>query len=367
MSATPDPWSADTAALLTRSLSHVVAARVVLPGPETIALEVEGGARLTFDESRSPRVMADVSVRVPTDPAQLARIDPRTGARLELDAGYVRPGGASDVHTIADLVLRSRPVSRPDDLMSIQAASDESLVIDGSPTVGVAFSTANTTTAIRDVLRMVFPALTPTVTSAVGPAIVQGPYEDRWDLIQDLADRIGARVFDDGMRGWHVDPAPVLGTAALDLAVGANGTITSSDAQLSRDEDWGNVVLLRYRWRDTSDVEHTIVAVRRVQTGAYAANVGNSKVLPFEREVATTQTEANAAAAALVARTVTRGRTLVVSAISAYWLRPGDTVNVTLPTGPTEQHLVVSVEFDLGNGLMSVTTRLPDNTGTIGA
>lgn len=363
---TTDPYSTDTPALLTRSLSHVVAARVVLPSGETITLDVQDG-RLGWDETRAPRVTAELGTKVPTDDALLGRIDPRTGARVEIDCGYARPDGTRDVHTIADLVLRSRPVSRPDDLMTIRAASDESLVIDGSPVVGAAFSTANTTTAIRDVLRAVFPTLTPVVTSAVGPAIAQGPYEDRWDLVQDLADRIGARVFDDGLRTWHVDPAPVLGASNLDLAVGANGTIVESDAELSRDDDWGNVVLLRYRWRDTSDVEHTITAVRRVTTGIYAANVGNSKILSFEREVATTQTEANAAAAALVARTVTRGRSFAITAVSAYWLRPGDTVNATLPAGPTEQHLVRAVDFDLKTGLMTVTTRLPDNAGTIGA
>lgn len=362
---TTDPYSSDTPALLTRSLSHVVAGRIVLP-TETITLDVQGG-RLSFDETRSPRVMlTGLECRIPTDPAVLSRIDPRTGARVELDLGYTRPGGAQDVHLIADLGLRTRPVARPADTMTLEAASDEALVIDGSPTVGAAFSTANTTTAIRDVLRAVFPALTPTVTAGVGPAIAQGPYDDRWDLVLDLSDRIGARTFDDGLRGWHIDPVPVLGTPNLDLSVGANGTIVDSEAGLGRDE-WANVVILRYRWRDTSDVEHTITATRRVQTGPYAATVGNSKIELVERDVATTQTEANAAAAALVARTVTRGRSLTVTAVSAYWLRPGDTVNVTLPTGPTEQHLVASVDFDLATGLMQVTTRLPDNTGTIGA
>lgn len=357
-------YADDTAGLLTRSLSHVVTARIVIAGGETITLDVQGW-RLSIDERRAPRFVANIDARVPTDAAQLLRIDPRTGARLELDVGYTRPGGTVDVHTIANLMLRRRPVTRPDDVMALEAHSDESLIIDGSPVVGAAFTNASTTGAITAVLAAVIPAVAPVVTTAVGPAITQGPYEDRWDLALDLADRIGARLYDDGLRTWRIDPAPVLGTSALDLAVGANGTITASQATIDRD-GWANVVLLRYRWRDTSDVEHTIVAVRRVTTGAYAATVGNSKIVVVEREVATTQTEANAAAAALVARYVTRGRSLTVSAVSAYWLRPGDTVNVTLPSGPTEQHLVVAVDFT-DDGLMQVTTRLPDNTGTIGA
>lgn len=361
-----DPWASDTPALLTRSLSHVVAARVVVAGAETIPLDVQRW-RLSFDETRAPRVMAFLDARVPTDDAQLARIDPRTGARLEVDLGYVRPGGAVDVHTIANLNLRRRPVSRPDDVMALEAHSDEALVIDNAAADGAAFSAASTSAAIVAALALAVPGagITPVVTTGAGPAVTQGPYEDRWDLVQDLADRIGGRLYDDGLRVWHLDPAPVLGTVDLELAVGINGTIVTSDADLSRDEFF-NQVLLRYRWRDTSDVEHTVKAVRRIQTGPYAAAGGNTKTMLVEREVSATQTEANAAAAALVARTVTRGRSLSVSAVSAYWLRPGMTVNVTLPAGPTEQHLVVSVEFN-DSGLMTVVTRLPDNTGTIGA
>lgn len=358
------PYADDTAGLLTKSLSHVVAARIVIAGGETITLDVQRWD-CSFDESHSPRVVVNLDARVPTDPALLARIDPRTGARLELDLGYVRPGGALDVHTIANLVLRSRPVARPDDVMALEAHSDESLVIDNAPCDGAAFSAASTTAAITAALVLALPGTAPTITASAGPAVAQGPYTDRWDLIVDLADRIGARVYDDGLRTWHIDPAPVLGTPNLDIAVGATGTIVSSAAQMGR-EEWANQVLLVYSWRDTSDVDHTIKSVRRITTGAYAAVAGNTKTLRVDREVATTQTEANAAAAALVARTVTRGRSLTVTAVSAYWLRPGDTVNVTLPTGPTEQHLVVSVVFD-DSGLMTVVTRLPDNTGTIGA
>lgn len=362
---TSDPWAADTPALLTATMGHIMAARLIV-GAETIVLDVQDW-RLGWDETRAPRVICTIDARVPTDPALLARIDPRTGARLEVDLGYTRPGGVQDVHTVANLGLRGRPVARPDDVMRLVGHSDEALVIDNADCDGAAFSAATTSAAIVAALALAVPGagITPVVTTSTGPAVTQGPYEDRWDLVQDLADRLGGKLFDDGLRVWHLDPAPVLAAPDLDLAVGTSGTIVESNADLSRD-DFYNQVLLFYRWRDTSDVEHTIKSVRRIQTGIYAASGGNTKTLRVEREIATTQTEANAAAAALVARTVTRGRALTVTAISAYWLRPGATVNVTLPTGPTEQHLVVSVEFT-SNGLMTVVTRLPDNTGTIGA
>lgn len=367
-----DPWSSDTPALLTRSLSHVVAGRIVLPGSETIPLDVEGG-RLSFDETRSPRVMLNgLTCRVPTDPALLARIDPRTGARLELDAGYTRPGGAQDVHTIADLGLRSRPVSRPDDVMTLDAAGDEALVIDAADTNNGLLTAASTTAGMTALIQQAIPGVVPTVTGPTGAALASEQYDDRWQFLTDLADRIGARVYDNGLRAWFIAPAPVLAAANLDLATGPNGTITRSDATITRDGDggsstWANYVYLIHEWTDSGGVDRRIVSTRRITTGAYAAVAPNVKILKVERTSSITQALADASAAALVARTVTRGRSLTVTAVSAYWLRPGDTVNVTLPTGPTEQHLVVSVDFDLGTGLMDVTTRLPDNTGTIGA
>lgn len=364
---TTDPYTGDTPDLLTRSLTHTMAARCVLPDGETFRLDVER-ARVGFDSTRAPRVIASLSCRVPTDDAQLSRIDPRTGARIEIDAGYIRPGGLRDIHPLVDLGLRRRPVARPDDTMELEAHSDEALVIDDAPRLGGAFTRSTTTGAITAMLTDVFGmGLTPTVTSTTGPAVTQGPYEDRWDLVLDLADRIGARVYDDGMRGWWIAPAPVLTTPTLLLQVGQYGTVPSSDSELSRDDEWANQVFLRYRWRDTSDVEHTISATRRITTGPYAAVAGNIKSRLIERAVSTTQAEANAAAASLVARTVTRGASLTLRAISAYWLRPGHTVTVQLPTGLAQDHLVESVEFDLLDGSMDVTTRLPDNTGTIGA
>lgn len=363
----PAPFASDTPDLLAAGpLTHIVRTSAVMPDGETIPLDLEGGT-LSFDETRSPRVIADnLLVKAFTDVAALGRVDPRTGCRLRIDAGYRRPDGTEDVQTIANLGLRSRPVSRPADTMPLSAQSDEALVIDNSPGVFLAFTRATTVLAIQVVVQAA--GLTPTwnVTAPAGPAVTQGPYEDYWDLTNDLADRIGAQVYDDGLRTWNITTAPVLAATAAELAVGAGGTITSSESGLDRDE-WANKVVLRYRWRDTSDVEHTIISTRRITSGPYAALPGNTKTLLVERSVSTTQAEADLAAAALVARTVTRGRSFTLSAVSAYWLRPGHTVLVTLPLGDPERHLVQSVRFDLVTGLMQVTTRLPDNTGTIGA
>lgn len=361
------PWSADTVDLITNTITHVTRAWVTSTTGELTPLDIEDGT-LTFDETRAPRVQATITCRFPDDAALLSRIDPRQNVRLRLDVGYQRPDGAEEVFQIGDLGLRSRRIERPADTMTLTAASDEALVIDGSPTATGTVTDASTTGAISAVLNQVL-TVTPVVDvgGPTGPAVSGVLFDDRWDAIVDLADRIEKQVFDDGMRTWHINSAPLLDDPALELTVGEGGTIIDSDSGVDRDEGWYNYVWLRYEWTDGSNVDHTIDGKRRITTGPYAATTGNIKVFKQVRNVATTQTEANSAGDALVARTVTRGRSFSLTAISAYWLRPGHTVDITLPLGDTEQHLVTAVAFDLRAGTMRVTTRLPDNTGTIGA
>lgn len=367
MTATPAPWAADTPSLLTELLTHVAAARIVTAAGDTVELDLVDG-RMSIDETRSPRYQASLTCRVPTDVAVLGRIDPRLGARLLVDVGYSRPDGTADVHTVADLALRTRNVTRPDNRMTLTAASDECLVIDAAYVATGQLTASNTLNAIATVIHQVLPSAAVSYTAAGGAAVDQQQADtDRWDTIQDLADQLEAQVYVDGARGWHIDVAPTLaGTPALTVADGARGTLIASEAGLDRD-DWANWVVIRYRWTSTSGTQLGALGSQRITSGPYAATVGNTKIAYFQRETPSINSLATQAAAALVKRMVTRGRSLRITAPSAYWLTPGDTITVDLPTGDPEPALVSAVEFDLLSGLMDVTTRLPDNTGTIGA
>jgi hypothetical protein len=324
--------------------------------------------KLSWDETRAPRVEATIVCRVPTEQATLDLIDPRTGVRVEISVGYLRPGGVADVQLVADLGLRSRRVSRPADTLTLVARSDEALLIDNAPSTGVTVNQPTTWQCVSYVIGLVLPAA-PIVWAGTtpGPAVNQAtPDADKWDLVNDLRDRIGTQVYDDGLRTWRIEDIAQLGTSVLDLKVGSNGTILTTDTGLDREEGWFNRVYLRYQW-ESAGVTQRVVAVRSITSGPFTAATGNVRCYREDRELVTTSTEATAAAAALVARMVTRGRTFSLRAIAAYWLRPGMTVTVTLPIGDPELHLVVSVEFDPVDGTMDVTTRLPDTSFTIGA
>jgi hypothetical protein len=367
-----DGGTADTASLAydwagTPGASQSIESDPTIPSA-VVPLSVKGGT-VTFDETRSPRAEArGIVCAVPADQGTLDSIDPRTGARLAIDAGYTRPDGLVDVNPLVDLVLRDRPVSRPDDTMTVSGQGDESLIIDNAPSSGGALNATTTVAGIQAVVRLIFPNVAVANPGALsGPAVAQTPIGDKHDLLTDLSDRIEARTYDDGLRNWKTEAMPVLTTPALALAVGVDGTIIGSDTALSRDDGFYNRVFITYEWTDASDVQHRTTAVRSITSGPYAARIGNVRTLELKRDVAATQTEANAAAAAMVKRTVTRGRSFTIRAVSAYWLRPGMTVSVKLPLGDAEEHLVSTVAFDLASGTMTVTTRLPDGSYTIGA
>jgi hypothetical protein len=361
------PFAEDTPQLLTRSHTQVVTATLTLPDATTIPLTLTGGT-LTSAEDTAPRVTADLDCVVP-DQTTLARVDPRTGARVVITAGYTREGGAQDVAALFDLGARRRRVTRTATGagMTLGVSGDEALVIDASPVFGGTVSASSRTQAMRDLLTAALepdPIVTATIADATATTVTD--LTDRWATIDDLADQIDADVYDDGTRHWWITPRPVAATdAAAVLRVGPGGNLTDTDATLDRDA-WANQVKVRYRWRDAGGTEHVVIGTGTVTTGPYAPATAGLRVYPLEREVPTTQAAANAAAQAILRRMLSRSRSYRVSAPAAWWLRAGDTVTVQLVTGGQERHIVQSVVFDLAGGTMTVTTRLPDTLTVIG-
>lgn len=147
-----EPFHPDAADFITQTHRQDFAVRATHPDWDApLALDAEQ-VSLTWDETRAPRVTGTVVAVMPTDTATLALLDPRTGVRVQVDAGYIRPGGIRDVHTIADLGLRKRAVSRPDNLIRLELSGDEALVVDASPAVAGTASGNTVPGAILDLL-----------------------------------------------------------------------------------------------------------------------------------------------------------------------------------------------------------------------
>lgn len=444
------PYLPDSPALLGYTLGQVVTVEATHPTWATpIPLELEGGS-LSWDERRAPRCVLTMTARVPSDQATLDALDPRTGVRLRVRAGYLRPDGP-DVAVVADLQLRDRRVSRPADVMTLTGWGDEGIVLGNLVATTV---TGDLGDAVLKVLTLALGYAPTVVERTLRPLSVQTnavlDTQDPWTQLEDWLDRAGADLHDDGLRGWHLIDRPILAAPVHELVVGAGGTLTGADTTLTR-EGWHNAASIVYRWTEVTtavvtheldggllrsandaakaeqaayekktatqaqydalpagnilkiivgqrleqekaayaaataasdaadakyagsgtstvrtETERVIVGTAAVTSGPYApANAGGRRVFREERNVATTQAAADAAAATLLGRRLAEGRTLDLEAITAWWLRPGHTVGARLPTGAREEHLVVAMDANLTTGRMRVATRLPDTATVI--
>lgn len=369
---TTAPFSAGVAAAITRSHGQILRARAEHPdfdAPLELDVTADGSTvTLELATDRAPRVVATITAALEHPTAGLALLDPRKGVRVTLELGYALPDGTEEVFPLFDLGLRTARRQRPGDTVTLTAASDEALAVDGAPAALSSVTAATHSAAIIALLAQIMtpdPVVTATVT---GGSITIDTVEDRWDGINDIADRIAARVYDDGTRAWHIDPAPALAaTDDLALTVGEGGTIIEDDDQLDRD-DWHNYVTLIYRWRDSTDVDRQITATAYVNAGDYAiTGPAGKRIRREDRRVATTQAAANAAAASILARDLARSRRLTVTAVAAYWIRPDSTVSVVLEAGqaPT-RYLVDRVRFSPLAGTMTLELTAPlDTAGLI--
>ena len=365
MSAVTAPWDTRAVAAVAGPLRYEWSAVALIPGaPDPVALDVDpdAGAYIAHDEGWAPYAQAQITVRVP-DQDTLDLLDPRTAARIGIDAGYVYPGGQRDVHRLGELLISERVVNRPENTITLTLESDERLVMDNAPVfwdsddTEVWFSaTARCSTVVGTLLNLAL-AYTPTIV--FDPALSSEPLGadltieeggSFWNAITDIADRIDAQVYHDGLGVWHVKPRPATaGRSAAQLRTGPGGTITASRTTLSR-EPWANAVVIQYE-------DGNAYAIAR--EGAFSTAEVPRKVMTIQRDTLPRGGGARAAGA-LLKRTISRGRAITLTVVDALWVRPGHTVTVQLPTGPQERHLVVSTRRRLGTGLMEITTRLPD-------
>lgn len=354
---------------LTRSIAHLVTVQVLTPAGVVLHTAAPTACVLSYDATRAPRITARVETPAPDSQSVLDALDPRSGARVAISTGYQAPDGTRAVALQANLGLRTRTVTRPDDRMTLTAASDEAVVIDAAPTTGTALN-GTALAVIQQLVNACFP--TPR-TWMVSPALTwptvsyDTSWTDRWSLITDLVDQCNARIYDAGDGTWILDPLDVINAQSRAiLSTGPTGTIIRSDAGLDRD-GWANRVILDYAWRDAGDVDRKITSARSITSGPWTTTTGNVRVWRQERTIPTTQAQANIAAETLVRRIATRGRTLTLEAIADYTLRPGHTITTQLPIGPQERVVIEAIDHNPIAGVMTLKTRIPDNTPTIGA
>ncbi len=371
-----DPYAPD---VVTRLLEPVVQTVHAVTAYRP-AFGVELGHRLhltsgtvSIDEDRAPRFVLDATVGLP-DQALLDYLDPRTGTRVLVEVGYEYAGRVLDQHALCDLGLRERVVRRPQNDVTLRAGSDEFYVMDYTLAAPLTFSASTPVRVALLAILTAHDATAPVLITArragagLGESLTVEPGRE-WEAVRDLADRIDAVVYHDGLTRFVVeDQVLTVGAAAARIETGSVGTLTGTEVMLDR-TDFANFVMVVYRWRDSTGAEQVRRGYAQVTNGPYGTDTIGRVGRVVVRERAGSVAEAQTEAASLLPRTVSRGRRVHVEAARAlYWLRPAHTVVMRFPLGTDERALVTRLTFDLPTGTMSVHTRQPETiTITTGA
>ncbi|MFL6094574.1 MAG: hypothetical protein ACJ71Y_03920 [Blastococcus sp.] len=416
MSATPAPWSAAAPQLMRSTLPQRWSVQFSTAAGAILAVDI-ATCEVTIDLGWSPYAQATLTGPVPQDQATLDALDPRRLVKVVISAGYVLPGGVEDVHPLAVLFVRNRDVDRPSNTLTLQAQGPEWLydpwvphrsseLVPVTPQGETGYNTrwaAND--AVLTTLRLMTGKASDAPPSAIppggfdydnAPTVTGWGYDGPWarqsgardippvigptdlvpargqsamDFLRDIADRINAWMYCDELGVWRlVYPPGFNAQSAVQLDVGAAGIVLESTTSMSRDE-WANDVLVDWIWTTTDstgqEIEHRIRGEAWIVTGPYARDVARRTTHYELRETAVAQTAATDTARRILQRCAPLGRTIVLTAVAAYWLRPYDTVTVKLPTGPQERHQVQQVSYQLDVGTMRVSTRQPIDATTI--
>lgn len=375
------PWPDSVASLIRETHAQVFRAEAVTAGAGTFPLDVLNYS-VTWAEDTAPRVMARISTPASLTAAQLDALDPRAGARVRLTAGYVLADGTESAYQVALLWLRSRTLARPSNTLDLVLASSEAMYIDGSestvardtePNVYAAGKDGGAVAALQDAIWYTS-LYTPLADKAiVDPAIAgrdQVAYQgtavgDTWSAATDAAASIDSDLFDNGDGVLRLAPRRyVPGPAVLSLTTGAAGTLTDTDATVDR-EEWFNQVNIVWEKEAASGAMTYVFGSAMVVDGPFASATAGVRRYTETRSGRPQQWQADAICRAMLRRFLANARQYQVDTVSAWWVRPSDTVTIQLPTGNQERHLVATVTHTTG-GSMTLTTRQPDTASVIG-
>ena len=355
----PGDYRGDIPALLGAGVLEHTAAVQLATDYAPVELQVQRGT-VTYDEERSPRVVADLDL-VLDSVATYEALDPRLPAEVAVFAGYRHPIGWSSTGLLLAGIVVDRGALRPDNTVTVRVESAERVVIDAAASkAGTSVSLGSRVGAARRIVDLAFPTgrtwvdTTADATAATDPDL---PNRDKWDVVTDLVDQAGCDIYDRGDGTWVVEYRVTDAGPSVHTLSTAGGTVIDSNVRTTRGEGYANRVQLIYEWTDTSDVRHRIAAIRDVTSGPFAAQAGRIVTYRETRDVPTTLTAARNAAASQVRRRVNRGQFTDVSGPSAYWIRPTDTVTLDLPAGGNADLIVSRVAYELGAGRMSLALR----------
>jgi len=318
---------------------------------------------LTLAEDWSPFAQLRSTIANTFLPGELSLIDPRTDLDVVLEAGYIHPDGAVDLHPVFTGQLEERKARNPSGVVDLQASGAEVFAHEAKWMDADTWKTfAGVTEAVAWLAGYALGGTAPAVLSTLGnlyrPDLVNAvplvTGQDIWEAIGDIALAANVRVFVDVDGTWTIAPrATLAGVTAAYLSTGGGGIVDSSEDVLTR-QDYHGAAAVKFEWRDAGGIDRQVI-------GKYGAS--GTKTYSETRKYPVNQTQADGVAQAIVRNQSTRGDSYQCNGVAVWWLRPGDTVQVSLANGTEARHIVRRIVFDFMSGTMQVTTREPSNLG----
>ncbi len=353
--------------------SHTIAVKVtaylggaVVPGGEDL-LVVEGSVRV--DAKSKVRRQAEGLRFVTRDglTSSLRAILEPPGTELQIWRGVTHPSGATELAPLG----RFRVGEVSDSLavpgtVTVTGADRASRVIADRFLAPRAGDTTKTIPAmITTLIQESIPGATVTNLSGSSTMVAAGVVweRERWDAIEDLANSIGCVVYADPMGAFVIEPqTSPTAPAEWTVRTGDTGVLLDGDRKTTQDGVYNAVVAT------SSPTDGTAPAYGYAEDTAATSPTrvsGPMGRVPrfYSSPLLATNAQALAAAQSILARSIGKRGSLDVTSLVNPALEAGDRVDVDLPDGSTQRHVVDSFAVPLSaTGSMTLVTRTTDST-----
>lgn len=164
--------------------------------------------------------------------------------------------------------------------------------------------------------------------------------QNAWDFLEPLTASAGLRLFCDEQRRWHlINPAQYAVPGRFSAR--PDNTVEGTDTMDERDEETGITgVVVRFEWTDAAGVDRT--------RDDFAGVAGKVKLLEYNRPYL------RGVAAAHLKKVQGQNRTQDVTCAIDLSTRPGQEVQIDLPSTEPQLGTLTKVNFELTTGLMSL-------------
>lgn len=360
-------WSPVLEDRLREPIQHIYRVTVFPASGPSFPVAVDGRCEVTRSLGWSPYAQAQIRIKAPWNPDELAALDGRARTWVRVEMGYAYDG-VTEIRSVARLRLEDAVEDLNAGTVDLSLQGRELEAQDATWNKDWDFTLPRT--GVREVIdKLLDSSMTGQNVPFAGignghrPDLVTpeafdpGDGASLWSLASGLADSAGLKLWYDGEENgsWHLKPRHALSnTYATMLRTGKTGTVTAGNRRRGR-TGWANEVHLLYP--DVLQAHgRPVFGSARISTGPYSIATAGRKVHYETRPGRISSGAAFAQAEALLRTLSASGNTYTLDAAAVYWLRPGMTVPIKTGRGPYERQLVQSVTFKPLEGLMSLET-----------